>query len=60
MKTIGHFALLLGMLSLVLGIASRLSVVSIAGMEVGALLQFAQTCFLLTIAISLAPKVKTA
>ena len=59
MKTIGHLALLLGMLSLVLGIASKLFVVSIAGMEVHALLQFAQTCFLLAIAVTLAPKVKS-
>ncbi len=59
MKTISHFALLLGMVSLVLGVATKLSVLSIGGMDTHALLQFAQTNFLLTIAIALGPKVKT-
>jgi hypothetical protein len=58
MKTIGYLALLVGMLSLVLGVGSQLSFVSIAGMEGHALLQYAQTCFLLSIAITLGPKVK--
>ena len=59
MKTIGHLSLLLGMLAVVLGVGSYLAVLKIAGMEAHALFHFAQTCFLLTIAISLAPKVKS-
>ena len=60
MKNVGYLSLLVGLVSLVLGIASKLFVLSIGGMESSVLMQFAQTCFLLTIAISLGPKVKSA
>jgi hypothetical protein len=47
--------LAIGIVSLLIGIASRLMVKPIPpiGLEAGAILQFASACFLLSIAISL-------
>lgn len=50
MERIGHFALIIGMVSLVAGIFSRLFVIPLYGIEAHAVIQFAQTCFLLSIA----------
>lgn len=50
MERIGHFALIFGMVSLVAGIFSRLFGQPLYGIESHAVIQFAEVCFLLSIA----------
>ena len=53
MQQVGKAALVVGLVSLVVGVISRLTMTPILGIEAQAFLQFTQACFLLTIATSL-------
>jgi len=56
MKKLADVAIILGMISVVLGIISRLVVQPIAGIFANAFLQFAGVCLLLAIALLLREK----
>ncbi len=56
MERIGHFALVIGLVSLVAGIFSRLFIQPLYGIESHAVIQFAQACFLLSIAASVSKR----
>ena len=50
MKKLGQLSLIVGFVTLVVGIYSRLTVMPIRGIEAHAFLDFTQACFLLAIA----------
>ena len=53
MRQAAQGALVVGLISLVIGVYSRLTVVPIMNIEAQAFLQFTQACFLLTIAVTM-------
>ena len=53
MRQAAQGALVVGLISLVIGIYSRLTVVPIMDIEAQAFLQFTQACFLFTIAATM-------
>ena len=54
MQQLGNAALWVGVVSLVLGVGSRLTATPIVGVESYAIVEFAKVCFLLSVAASLA------
>jgi hypothetical protein len=50
MKKLGQLALLVGFISLIIGMYSRIVIEPIRGIEAHAFLDFTQACFLLAIA----------
>ncbi|HEX9780864.1 MAG TPA: hypothetical protein VGB20_06600 [bacterium] len=53
MRGAGQFAVIIGLVSMLVGIYSRWTVIPIRGIEAHAFLQFSQTCFLFAIAVFL-------
>ena len=54
MQQLGKTALVVGVVSLVLGAGSRLTATPILGVESYAIVEFAKVCFVLSVAASLA------
>ena len=54
MQQLGKTALVVGVVSLVLGVGSRLTTTPIVGVESYAIVEFAKVCFVLSVAASLA------
>jgi len=52
-QQLGNVGLLLGVVSLVIAVVSRLSYTPVLGVSASAIVMFAQACFLLSIAASL-------
>ncbi len=54
MHQLGKTALVVGVVALVVGIVSRLTLTPIVGVESAAIVEFAKVCFVLSVAASLA------